>query len=74
MKKQGNQIDLTLLTHGIGMSFLLPESEIESENINLSIVVHRAILFVIFYERHSLGLIKLRIKHVKTEFKNNSPQ
>ena len=56
---------LALLIHGSGVSFPLHESE--SEHVHLSIVANCAILFVIFDERSSLGLVRLRVKHARRE-------
>lgn len=40
----------------------------ERDHIHISIVAKRAILLVIFDERSSLGLVRLRVKRASTEF------
>jgi predicted regulator of Ras-like GTPase activity (Roadblock/LC7/MglB family) len=57
---------LALLVNGNDVSFPLHESE--SEHVLLSIIANCAILFIIFDERSSHGLVRLRVKRAKSEF------
>ena len=57
-----------------GLAKLIGEKEFtilfhegEKDNIHISIVGHRVILVVIFDERSSLGLVRLRVKKAATE-------
>jgi len=64
----GNVAATDGLAHLIGeQGFPVLSHEGERDNIHISIVANRVILVVIFDERSSLGLVRLRVKRVTAE-------
>ncbi len=67
----GNVAATDGLAHLIGeRGFPVLSHEGERDNIHISIVAGRVILVVIFDERSSLGLVRLRVKRVTAEMNN----
>src|SRR6476620_10797059 len=67
----GNVAATDGLAHLIGeRGFPVLSHEGERDNLHISIVASRVILVVIFDERSSLGLVRLRVKRATTELVN----